>query len=269
MTNLIDFVIALFRDDALARAFASDPRQALASAGLEDADVDQLGAVAATAFPEIALNGGDHAVELQRAVAQHVGVDTIIPLSGDSATDLAVTEPLSDNGSLLSLPIDTEASHNDTEVHDNTTQLGSHNFTELASPDFTFGDVVLGDQNSASGDGAVAVSGTTSGAILSGDGAVLGDGNDVDNAVVQTGSNSNIAYGDGSSIFQDSVEEHEDVELPYSSDINTTGMLTIDDETPSPAFQDAFATPSEWSSTEPSETSATMGGTTQSWDLFD
>lgn len=212
MTNLIDFIIDLFRNDSLGRAFVADPTRTLADAGLSHVSAAQLGAVAATVVPEVGLRGGDPINGLQQAVSQQFDDGGVTPLPATQAF-------ASGNDLLSDIPIDTEASHNDTEVHDNTTQLGSHNMTELASPDFTFGDFVLGDQNSASGDGAVAVSGTASGDIVSGEGAVLGNDNEVDNGTVQTGSNSNIAYGDGSEIIQENIDRHEDSEqLASSSD---------------------------------------------------
>jgi hypothetical protein len=157
MINLIDFIIALFRDDDLGRAFVTDPARTLSEAGLSHVSAAQLGAVAA-AVPEIGLRTGDPITSLQHAVA--------------------VPAVASGNGLLSDIPINTEANDNDTRVHDNTTELGSHNVTEVASPDFTFGDFVLGG------------------------------GNHVDNGVVHTGSNSNIAYGDGSHVIQENIDHH-------------------------------------------------------------
>ncbi len=59
-----------------------------------------------------------------------------------------------------------------------------------------FGDVILGGaKTTANGDGAVAVSGDAHGSIVSGDGAVLGYGNDVNNGDVWAGTGSNLAVG--------------------------------------------------------------------------
>lgn len=217
MTSLIDFILALFRDEESGRAFVADPSRALADAGLSHVSPEQLSSVASTVAPQVALTGGDPLSGLRQAVAESHGADVFtsaVAPTNSVFSDISSGIP---SNSLFSdipidIPIDTEASHNDTEVHDNTTQLGSHNATPIASPEFNFGDFVLGDQNSASGDGAVAISGSSSGDIVSGEGAMLGDGNEVYNGDLVTGSNSNIAYGPGSSVIQTNADVHEDVD---------------------------------------------------------
>lgn len=183
------------------------PAGALTDAGLSHISPAQLTSVASSVVPEIALTPGDPGANLVQAVAQ---------------SHTAATFPSSTTELVNEMPVDTEASHNDTEVHDNTTQLGSHNLTELASPKLSFGDFIVGDKNSASGDGAVAISGTSSGAIVSGEGAMLGDGNEAHTGDLQTGSNSNIAYGQDSRIGQENVTRHEDTDI----EIHPTAVLT-------------------------------------------
>jgi hypothetical protein len=62
--------------------------------------------------------------------------------------------------------------------------------TDDHSVSFGMGDITLGDKTTAQGDGAVAVGGSTHGDIVSGDGAVLGNGNTVNNGDIHTGSGS-------------------------------------------------------------------------------
>jgi hypothetical protein len=99
---------------------------------------------------------------------------------------------------------------NDLSSHN--TEVDSHNTTgDFMSPHtdgvqqsgggfnlgMDIGDITLGDKNTASGDGAVAMSGDNSGSIVSGDGAVLGDGNTVNNGDIHAGDGSPITFGDG------------------------------------------------------------------------
>jgi hypothetical protein len=67
------------------------------------------------------------------------------------------------------------------------------------SVSFDMGDITLGDKTTAQGNGAVAVGGDAHGDIVSGDGAVLGNGNTSLHAgnVIQTSGHSTTAVSDG------------------------------------------------------------------------
>jgi len=176
MVNLIDWVLDLFRDPAQAAAFVANPDQAMADAGLSSVTSAQLAAVASTAIPSLALSGGgDPVVGLQQAVTSHYGFAPAF-----------VPQPLADtNADLLS---------------DNRILSPTTNISDDHSISFGLGDITLGDKTTAHGDGAVAIGGSNHGDILSGDGAVLGNGNTVNNGSIHAGAGSNVAVGDHNGI---------------------------------------------------------------------
>ena len=85
------------------------------------------------------------------------------------------------------------------------------NITDDHSVSFGMGDITLGDKTTAQGDGAVAVGGSTHGDIVSGDGAVLGNGNTVNNGDIHTGSGSTVTVGDGNAISEGNTSAGGDV----------------------------------------------------------
>ena len=176
MINLIDYILDLFRDESHAQAFVADPGQALADAGLSTVSSAQLQSVAATAIPSLAMGGGsgDAVTDLQQAVSSYYG----FPSAPDVApqTDFSPSSDLASNNSFMS---------------------PTTNITDDHSVSFGMGDISLGDKTTAQGDGAVAVGGSTHGDIVSGDGAVLGNGNTVNNGDVHTGAGSTVTVGDG------------------------------------------------------------------------
>jgi len=176
MVNLIDWLLDLFRDPTQAAAFVANPDQAMADAGLSSVTSAQLAAVASTAIPSLALSGGgDPVVGLQQAVTSHYGFAPAF-----------VPQPLADtNADLLS---------------DNRILSPTTNISDDHSISFGLGDITLGDKTTAHGDGAVAIGGSNHGDILSGDGAVLGNGNTVNNGSIHAGAGSNVAVGDHNGI---------------------------------------------------------------------
>jgi hypothetical protein len=176
MVNLIDWLLDLFRDPAQAAAFVANPDQAMADAGLSSVTSAQLAAVASTAIPSLALSGGgDPVVGLQQAVTSHYGFAPAF-----------VPQPLANtNADLLS---------------DNRILSPTTNISDDHSISFGLGDITLGDKTTAHGDGAVAIGGSNHGDILSGDGAVLGNGNTVNNGSIHAGAGSNVAVGDHNGI---------------------------------------------------------------------
>jgi hypothetical protein len=162
MINLIDYILDLFRDERHAQAFVANPDQALADAGLSTVSSAQLQSVAATAIPSLALGGsGEPVTDLQQAVSTHYGFEP----SYTPQPDFSPSTDLASNNSFMS---------------PTTTITDDH------SVSFGMGDFTLGDKTTAQGDGAVAVGGSTHGDIVSGDGAVLGNGNTVNNGDIHT-----------------------------------------------------------------------------------
>ena len=175
---ILDWVLSLFRDETKAQAFIRNPEGALRDAGLGQCSPAQLHAVAATAAPVVTMGGGDPVVGLQRAVANHHGIAQ-------------------------------QSVHQ--EAHPD---LGSHHTVAVASPttivdnsrdvSLDFGDITFGNKATAVGDGAVAVGGDNTGDVLSGDGAVKGNGNTLNNGDITTGDGSPVTIGKGNDVDAES-----------------------------------------------------------------
>lgn len=226
--NIIDWILNLFRDESAARSFVASPEAAMRDAGLSGLSAAQLSTVAATAVPSMMLGGGDPVVGLQRAVSNHYG---FAPANDYSAST-----------SLLSptwAPSPTFAPDTDLASHNNT-DLASHNQVPIMSPvqdaganaqqgafNLGFGDITLGNKTTTTAtDGAVVIDGDNRGDIVSGDGAVLGNNNDVVNGDVWAGTGSNVNIGDGS--------------IDDDGTVNTgSGSVISDNE--GPVFQDVDA----------------------------
>jgi hypothetical protein len=154
---------------------------------------------------------GDGVADLQQAVSNYYGFQP--------QPDAAPQADLASNNSFMS---------------------PTTNITDDHSVSFGMGDITLGDKTTAQGDGAVAVGGSTHGDIVSGDGAVLGNGNTVNNGDVHTGAGSTITVGNGDSSAGGNVlSSHDGTVIQTSghgsatvSDGNTTnvhGNQTITD----------------------------------------
>lgn len=218
MANLIDFIVDLFRDDSKAQSFVNNPTQALSNAGLPDVTPEQVQAVAAAAAPAgVSLADGDPVHSLQQAVAGFHSLP-MADAGGDDSQG-PISEGQSHVGNLHSLAADDSHVNEQaltgggTDTHVADAGFVSHDVPDLAaaptaaaSPgagsgqfggvNLDFGDITLGDKNTATGH-AVATSGNTGGGIVSGDGAVLGDHNDVNNGAIHTGEGSNMTMGGG------------------------------------------------------------------------
>ena len=178
MINLLDYILDLFRDESHAQAFVANPDQAMADAGLSTVNSAQLQSVAATAIPSLAMGGsGDAVTDLQQAVSNYYGFQPAPDVAPQ--TEFSPSTDLASNNSFMS---------------------PTTNITDDHSVSFGMGDITLGDKTSAQGDGAVAVGGSTHGDIVSGDGAVLGNGNTVNNGDIHAGSASTVTVGDGNAI---------------------------------------------------------------------
>jgi hypothetical protein len=199
MINLLDYILDLFRDENHAQAFVANPDQALADAGLSAVSSAQLQSVAATAIPSLAMGGGGDPVnDLQQAVSNYYGFQP--------QPDVAPQADLASNNSFMS---------------------PTTNITDDHSVSFGMGDITLGDKTTAQGDGAVAVGGNTHGDIVSGDGAVLGNGNTVNNGDLHTGAGSTVTVGDGNAISQGNTSAGGDVLSSHDGNvIQTSGHST-------------------------------------------
>jgi len=171
MINLLDYILDLFRDESHAQAFVANPDRALADAGLSTVNSAQLQSVAATAIPSLAMGGsGDPVTDLQQAVSNYYGF-----------------EPQPD------FSPNTDVASNNSFMGPTTNITGDH------SVSFGMGDITLGDKTTAERNGAVAVGGNTHGDIVSGDGAVLGNGNEISQGgnIIQTSGHSTTTVSDG------------------------------------------------------------------------
>ncbi|MET0703137.1 MAG: IniB N-terminal domain-containing protein [Mycobacterium sp.] len=214
--NIIDWILDLFRSEDVARSFVAAPEQTLRDAGLAGVSGAQLASVASTAVPGLVLGAGDPIVGLQRAVSNQYG--------------FAPATEYSPANNLLS----------PTFAPETNTDLLSNNDTSLLSPDqaaganaqqgafnLGFGDITFGDKTSNTAtNGGVVVDGDNAGDIVSGDGAVLGDNNEVNNGDVLAGTGSNVAVG------------HSNIE---DSGTTATGNGTVIKDNDAPVLNDVDA----------------------------
>ena len=189
MIKLLDYILDLFRDEGQAQAFVANPDQALADAGLSTVSSAQLQSVAATASPSLAMGGsGEPVTDLQQAVSSYYGFQPQPDLAPQ--TDFSPSTDLASNNSFMS---------------------PTTNITDDHSLSFGMGDITLGDKTTAQGDGAVAVGGSTHGDIVSRDGAVLGNGNTVNNGDIHSAAGSTVTVGDGNVISEGNTSAGGDV----------------------------------------------------------
>jgi hypothetical protein len=180
MTNVLDWILDLFRDPVQAQAFINDPDKTMQNAGVQNVSAAQVNAVAASVAPAAVIQGGGNPVHgLQQAVAQTHGI-----AFGPQ------TEAFSNNDTL---------SHNDTRFLSPETNVVNHAGEDqqqgVGNFDLDFGDITFGDKNTAS-DGSVINTGTAGNidnTNVEGDGNVVGDGN--------VGANTgDILAGEGSTV---------------------------------------------------------------------
>ncbi len=229
MNNIIDWILDLFRHEDAARAFVAAPEQTLRDAGLGAVPMSQLSAVAASAVPGMVLGDGDPVVGLQRAVSNHYGFAP----ANEWAPSYQSSNAWSPN--LLSPTY----APSPTFAPETNTDLLSHNATSWASPEQSsgansqagafnlgFGDIVRGGSKTTATEGSTVVKGHASGSIGSGEGAVLGSGNEVNNGDVLAGTGSNVTVG------------HGDIE---DRGTTSTGSGSVIKDNSGPVFQDVDA----------------------------
>jgi hypothetical protein len=206
MTNVIDWLLDLFRDPVRAQEFIADPSRAMAAANVSNVTAAQVQAVAATVAPAAVLQGGgDPVFGLQQAVAQTHG----IAFAPQRQTDV-----LSNNDTL---------SHNDTRFMSPETNnaVGPDAQQGVGNFDLEFGDITFGDKttNTAT-DGGVVNTGTAGdidATNVEGDGNVVGDDNE------------NVNTGD---IDDSNVNIGEDNDIDDSGDQTAGGDIISDNDGP-------------------------------------
>ena len=197
MTNVIDWILDLFRDPVQAQAFVNDPDRAMTNAGVQNVTAAQVQAVAATVAPAAVIHGGGDPVQgLQQAVAETHGI---------AFTPQHVFAP------------ETHAfSNNDTLNHNDVL---SNNDPHILSPEaghdvqqggvnLDFGDITFGDKTTNTADhGGVVVNGANDGDILT-DGSVKQDGdhNNANTGDIDAGDHSPVIVGNGNDVEDNSQE---------------------------------------------------------------
>lgn len=190
MTNVIDWILDLFRDPVLAQAFVADPDRTMANAGVQGVTAAQVNAVAATVAPAAVIHGGGNPVHgLQQAVAETHGI-AFVPQTQ--------THAFSNNDTL---------SHNDTRFLSPETNVvnaaGEDQQQGVGNVNLDFGDITFGDKNTAS-DGSVINTGNAGdidNTNVEGDGNVVGDDNDGNvTGDIETGDGSPVIIGDDNDV---------------------------------------------------------------------
>ncbi|WP_017207371.1 IniB N-terminal domain-containing protein, partial [Mycobacteroides abscessus] len=196
--SIIDFILNLFRDPVEAASYVADPQAALANAGLSAVSAAQVGAVMPVVAESVASNYGYQSQWVNTGNPIH-------DLSGNLQNYYAAQPdgPSILSPSLLSPRDNDFLSHNDTD-------FASHNpiasGNQVMSPsgnvdsfnrgpllDLSFGDLQFGNRDTtAIGDGAVAVGGSNSGPIASGQGSTAVNGDVRDSNIINADHGSNV-----------------------------------------------------------------------------
>jgi hypothetical protein len=215
MTNVLDWILDLFRDPVQAQAFLNDPDKSMQNAGVQNVSAAQVNAVAATVAPAAVLHGNGNPVHgLQQAVAETHGI-AFVPQTQ--------TQAFSNNDTL---------SHNDALSHNDVLSPNAGHDVQQGGVNLGFGDITFGDKttNTAT-DGGVVVDGDNDGDILT-DGSVKqeGDDNVANTGKIETGDGSPVIVGndneventnqdtDGGDIIQDNEGP-----VVKTGDIDTSG----------------------------------------------
>lgn len=178
MTNVIDFILNLFRDPVAAQAFVDDPDRSMSTAGVQNVTAAQVQSVAATVAPAAVIHGGGNPVHgLQQAVAETHGI-------AFTPQYAPVWAP------------QTEAfSNNDTLSHNDVLSPNAGHDVQQGGVNLDFGDITFGDKTSNTAtNGGVVVDGDNDGDILT-DGSVKQEGDD------NTANTGDIETGDGSPVI--------------------------------------------------------------------
>ncbi len=212
MTNLLDWILDLFRDPVKANDFVTDPQRAMQTAGLQNATAAQVQAVAATVAPAAVVQGGGNPVHgLQQAVAQTHGI---------AFTPQRHTEVASHNATQFASP-----SNND--FHSPDQQSGAN--SQVGGVNLGFGDITFGDrtENNASNGGVVNTGEAEDidATNIDGDGNVVGDENnantgDISDSNVNIGENNDLDDSGDQTAEGDIISENE---APVVNDVDMSG----------------------------------------------
>ncbi|MUL64189.1 hypothetical protein BOO86_06915 [Mycobacterium sp. CBMA 234] len=222
--NLIEFIIDLFRFPNVASSFVADPQGTMQNAGLANVTAAQLASVAASAVPAgVVLGGGDPVVGLQNAVSDYYSASSpFSPQTGFVSQPTFAPNTNTDFASGNNVPI---ASGNNVPVLSPDQHAGAN--AQQGAFNLGFGDITLGGSHVQQGDGGVNIAGNNSGDIASGKGAVMGDGNTVNNGDIHAGSHSPVTIGTGNSATDNSQTAGGHIisgnSGPVISDVNTGG----------------------------------------------
>ncbi|HEY6646268.1 MAG TPA: IniB N-terminal domain-containing protein, partial [Mycobacterium sp.] len=192
MTNVIDWILDLFRDPVMAQAFVDDPDRSMANAGVQGVTAAQVNAVAATVAPAAVIHGGGNPVHgLQQAVAETHGIAFTPQYAPVWAPE---TQAFSNNDTL---------SHNDTLSNNDVLSPNAGHDVQQGGVNLDFGDITFGDKNTAS-DGSVINTGNAGdidNTNVEGDGNVVGDDNDGNvTGDIETGNGSPVIIGDDNEV---------------------------------------------------------------------
>lgn len=222
MTNVLDWILDLFRDPVQAQAFINDPDKTMQNAGVQNVSAAQVNAVAASVAPAAVIQGGGNPVHgLQQAVAQTHGI---------AFTPQYAPEVLSNNDTL---------SHNDTRFLSPETNVVNHAGEDqqqgVGNVDLDFGDITFGDKttNTATDGGVVNTgnAGDIDTTNVEGDGNVVGDDNDGNvTGDIETGNGSPVIIGDDNDVDATSqntgggdIIQDNDGPVVKTGDIDTSG----------------------------------------------
>ena len=217
MTNVLDWILDLFRDPVQARAFLDNPDRSMATAGVQNVTAAQVNAVAASVAPAAVIHGGGNPVHgLQQAVAETHGI-AFVPQTQ--------TQAFSNNDTL---------SHNDVLSNNDPHVLSPEagHDVQQGGVNLDFGDITFGDKttNTAT-DGGVVVDGDNDGDILT-DGSVkqTGDDNNANTGDIETGDHSPVVLGNDNDLEDNSQEtgggdiiQDNDGPVVKTGDIDTSG----------------------------------------------
>ena len=228
MTNVLDWILDLFRDPVQAQAFLNDPDKTMQNAGVQNVSAAQVNAVAASVAPAAVINGGGDPVHgLQQAVAQTHGLAFTPQYAPVWAPE---TQAFSNNDTL---------SHNDTRFLSPETNVVNHAGEDqqqgVGNVDLDFGDITFGDKttNTATDGGVVNTgnAGDIDTTNVEGDGNVVGDDNDGNvTGDIDTGNGSPVIIGDDNDVDATSqntgggdIIQDNDGPVVKTGDIDTSG----------------------------------------------
>jgi hypothetical protein len=191
MSNIIDWILDLFRDPVRAQEFINDPGRSMAAANVSNLTAAQVQSVAATVAPAAVLHGGgDPVFGLQQAVAETHGIAFAPQRQYDAFSG---NDTLSNNDTL---------SHNDTRLLSPETNVSNHagGDQQQGAVNLDFGDFTFGDKTTNTADhGGVVVGGDNTDSDILTDGSVKqgGSGNTANTGDIHSGSHSPILVGEG------------------------------------------------------------------------